>query len=438
MAEPKGSAVSVGKRLVVPDSPRHSDVPREDPPLDRARFGAFSYREFRLLWSGLLVSNVGSWMQMLAQGWLVVQLSNSAAEGSFYLGMVGLVRSAPVLALSGFAGALADRFDRRRILAITQTLMGASALVLGVLVEMHAVKIWHVMIMAAITAGANAFDAPTRQAMLPQLVGHRDLMSAIGLNSAAFNGPALVGPALGGLVVAAVGIAPCFFLNAVSYGAVLVALAMMRPQPPAVAVGKSGLLGDAAEGFVYVGREPRLLAIFAMLSLVGFVARPYLQLLPAFIKTVLSGGPQALGIVMGAAGGGALAGSLITALLGITRGRGALMIGSAAFAGAALVWFSATTSVWPASAALVVLGGSIMLFMGMSNTLIQTYTPVGMRARVISIYTMTVLGFMPLGSGLLGWIASLTSLPVTFAASGALVVVCAAWLALRRDVRALA
>jgi MFS family permease len=422
----------------VPHARTPRDESREDPPLDRARFGAFSYREFRLLWSGLLVSNVGSWMQMLAQGWLVVQLSNNAAEGSFYLGMVGLVRSAPVLALSGFAGALADRHDRRRILTLTQILMGASALVLGILVELHLVKIWHVMIMAAVSAGANAFDAPTRQAMLPQLVGPRDLMSAIGLNSAAFNGPALVGPAFGGVVVAAFGIAPCFFINAASYGAVLVALAMMRPQPPANVVGKKSLLGDAVDGFTYVGREPRLLAIFAILSLVGFVARPYLQLLPAFIKAVLAGGPQELGIVMGAAGGGALAGSLITALIGISRGRGALMIGSALAAGAALVWFATTTSVWPACAALVVLGGSIMLFMGMSNTLIQTYTPAEMRGRVISIYTMTVLGFMPLGSGLLGWVASLTSLPATFAVSGAFVVFAAAALALRRDVRALA
>jgi MFS family permease len=412
--------------------------PDDSPPADRARFGAFSYRQFRLLWFGLLVSNAGSWMQMLAQGWLVVELAGNAAEGSFYLGMIGLVRAAPVLAFSGFAGAIADRHDRRRILTLTQVLMGASALALGVLVEIHAVKIWHVMIMAAISAGANAFDAPTRQAMLPQLVGTRDLMSAIGLNSAAFNGPALVGPALGGLVVAAVGIAPCFFINAASYGAVLIALAMMKPQPPANSVRRNSLLGDAIDGFTYVGREPRLLAIFGLLSLVGLVARPYLQLLPAFIKAVLGGGPQALGIVMAAAGGGALMGSLVTALFGITRGRGALMIGSAAFAGAALVWFSLTTSVPAASAALVVLGASIMVFMGMSNTIIQIYTPGEMRGRVISIYTMTVLGFMPLGSGLLGWIASLTSLPLTFAVSGALVVAAAASLGMRSDVRALA
>jgi len=422
----------------VPETRLLRDVVHEEPPHDPARFGAFSYRQFRLLWFGLLVSNAGSWMQMLAQGWLVVQLSNSAAEGSFYLGMVGLVRAAPVLALSGFAGAIADRHDRRRILTLTQILMGMSALVLGILVEVHVVKIWHVMIMAAISAGANAFDAPTRQAMLPQLVGARDLMSAIGLNSAAFNGPALVGPALGGLVVAAVGIAPCFFINAASYVAVLIALVMMTPQPPVNPARKKSLLGDAVDGFAYVGREPRLLAIFGMLSLMGLVARPYLQLLPAFIKVVLGGGPQALGIVMGAAGGGALMGSLVTALIGITRGRGVLMIGSAAFSGAALVWFSGTSSVWAASTALIVLGGSIMVFMGMSNTLVQTYTPGEMRGRVISIYTMTVLGFMPLGSGLLGWTASLTSLPLTFAVSGALVVIAAALLALRSDVRALA
>jgi MFS family permease len=423
----------------VPETRILRDAPYEDlPPRDPARFGAFSYRQFRLLWFGLLVSNAGSWMQMLAQGWLVVQLAGSAAEGSFYLGMVGLVRAVPVIAFSGFAGALADRYDRRRILTLTQVMMGVSALALGILVDLHAVKIWHVMVMAAVSAGANAFDAPTRQAMLPQLVGARDLMSAIGLNSAAFNGPALFGPALGGLVVAAVGIAPCFYINAASYGAVLIALAMMHPQPPANAARKKSLLGDAVDGFAYVGREPRLLAIFGMLSLVGLVARPYLQLLPAFIKAILGGGPQALGIVMAAAGGGALVGSLVTALIGISRGRGALMIGSAAFAGAALVWFSSTSSVWAASAALVVLGASIMLFMGMSNTLIQIYTPSDMRGRVISIYTMTVLGFMPLGSGLLGWTASLTSLPMTFAVGGALVVAGATLLSLRGDVRTLA
>ncbi len=407
---------------------------QERPPV---RFGAFAYRDFRLLWFGLLVSNAGSWMQMLAQGWLVVQLANGPAEGSFYLGLVGLVRAAPVLALSGLAGALADRLNKKRILAVTQSVMGLSALVLGMMVDFHIVRIWHVMIMAAISAGANAFDAPTRQAMLPQLVGKRELVSAIGLNSAAFNGPALIGPAIGGLVVAAVGIAPCFFINAGSFAAVLVALALMQTRRPAAGTHTTGLWREAADGFAYVAANPVILAIFGLLSLVGLVARPYLQLLPAFVKGVLYGGPSALGLVMAAAGGGALAGSLVTAFMGRARNRGVIMLATAGVAGIALAWLASTREVVPTAVALIVLGASIMLFMGMSNTLIQTNTPLAMRGRVMSIYTMSVLGFMPLGSGLLGWVASLTSLPLTFTVSGALVLIAAAIAATRADLRAL-
>jgi MFS family permease len=411
------------------------DVERhEKPPV---RFGAFAFRDFRLLWFGLLVSNAGSWMQMLAQGWLVVQLANGPAEGSFYLGLVGLVRAVPVLALSGLAGALADRLNQKRILAVTQTVMGLSALILGFLVDFHLVRIWHVLIMAAISAGANAFDAPTRQAMLPQLVGKRELVSAIGLNSAAFNGPALVGPAIGGLVVAAVGIAPCFYINAASYAAVLVALALMRARPAAGGTRSTGVWRDAIDGFAYVASNPVILSIFALLSLVGLIARPYLQLLPAFVKGVLAGGPQALGIVMAAAGGGALAGSLVTALMGNVRRRGTIMLSTAVVAGIALIWLSSTRAVAPATIALIVLGASVMLFMGMSNTLVQMNTPLAMRGRVMSIYTMSVLGFMPLGSGLLGWAASLTSLPNTFAVAGVLVVLATAFAAWRSDVRKL-
>lgn len=406
----------------------------ERPPV---RFGAFAFRDFRLLWFGLLVSNIGSWMQMLAQGWLVVQLANGASEGAFYLGLVGLVRAAPVLLLSGIAGALADRLNRKRILAFTQTTMGLSALILGILVDFHVVRIWHVLIMAAISAGANAFDAPTRQAMLPQLVGKKELVSAIGLNSAAFNGPALVGPAIGGLVVAAVGISPCFYINAASFAAVLVALWMMRPHLPAEGLRETSIWRDAADGFAYVASHPSVRPIFALLALVGLVARPYLQLLPGFVKSVLVGGPQALGIVMAAAGGGALSGSIVTALMGRSQRRGAIMLSMAVVAGISLAWLSYTRSVGPACLALIVLGASIMLFMGMANTLIQTNTSAALRGRVMSIYTMTVLGFMPLGSGLLGWAASLSSLPSTFAVAGAIVVMASLFAAWRSNVRVL-
>ena len=161
------------------------------PPAPNRRLGALSYPEFRLLWFGLIVSNTGSWMAALAQGWLVVELSPSQALAPFYLGLVGFVRSIPVVLLSGFAGTIADRVDRRRILVIAQIILGLCGLSLAVLSQFHLVRIWHVLLLAALSSATSSFEAPTRQSMVPLLVGPRDLMNAIGLNSAAFNGPAI-------------------------------------------------------------------------------------------------------------------------------------------------------------------------------------------------------------------------------------------------------
>jgi len=399
------------------------DPALEEPSLrTRSRFGALAYREFRLLWSGLLVSNTGSWMQYLAQGWLVVELASSPSRGALYLGLVGLVRAAPVLLLSGFAGALADRMDRRRILVIANGVMGLSALALGLLVQFGVARIWEVMVFAAISSAGASFDAPTRQSLVPLIVNKRDLMNAIGLNSAAFNGPAIVGPAVAGVLVASIGIAPCFFINAASYVAVIVAIGMMTAKPPVAGVHRPGVWHEMIAGLRYMHGSGAPFAILMLSTIFAIVARPYIQLLPAFAKGVIGGGPASLGVLGSAAGAGALAGSIVTAFIGWRRHRGKLLLFCGAAAGIALAVFGETRTVLWAALALVLLGCATMLFMGMANTLLQTYTRIEMRGRVMALYTMTFLGLMPLGTWVLGSAASVTSLPSTFAAAGALIV----------------
>lgn len=410
----------------------------EQPASGRSRFGALAYREFRLLWSGLLISNTGSWMQYLAQGWLVVELAMNARQGALYLGLVGLVRAVPVLLLSGVAGTLADRMDRRRILVVAQAVMGTSALALGLLVQFGAARIWEVMVLAALSAAGGAFDAPTRQSLVPLIVARRDLMNAIGLNSAAFNGPAIIGPAIAGVLVASIGVAPCFYINAASYVAVLVAIGMMTPKPPVGNVHRPGIMHEMLEGVRYMHRSGGPFTILILSTIVAIVARPYIQLLPAFAKGVVGGGPAALGVLGSAAGAGALTGSVITAFIGAHRHRGRLLLWSAASSGAALAAFGLTHTVATAAIALIALGASIMLFMGMANTLLQTYTRIEMRGRVMALYTMTFLGLMPLGTWVLGSVASVSSLQGTFVGAGIVIAGLAAVAAVNsRELRAL-
>ncbi len=406
-------------------------------PHARARYGAFAYREFRLLWFGLLVSNTGGWMAILAQGWLVVELAPNAALASLYLGLVGFARAVPVFALSGVAGALADRVDRRRLLAVSQAVLALLTLALGMLAHTGAVRVWHVLVIAACSAAASSFEAPTRQSLVSILVGKRELMNAIGLNSAAFNAPAIVGPALGGIVVSEYGAATCFFINAASYAAVLAAVLLMKPKPALGPPPEHDIWHDVIEGFLYVRANTLIFAVLGLGALQALVARPYMQLLPAFSKSVLGGNARELGILMAVAGAGALAGSIITAFLGARQPRGPLLLGTAAASGLFLALLAFTKTMWPAAIALLCLGTVAMLFLGTANTILQTHTPMAMRGRVMSIYTMIFLGFMPLGSWLLGSIASVTSLPVAFALGGAVLIAGVAITARRADVRAL-
>jgi MFS family permease len=383
--------------------------------------GAFGYPEFRLLWLGLAISNTGSWMATLAQGWLVVELAPSPALAPLYLGIIGFVRSVPVVLLSGVAGAVADRVDRRRLLVVSQLALGLSALTLAILAQTHVVRIWHVVVLAGISAVGLTFDAPTRQSLVPLLVGPGELMNAIGLNSAAFNGPGIIGPAIGGVLVSTVGVADTFYLNALSYAAVLGALAFMTPKPPVAVSERKGIWHEVMAGLRYVREQPAILTLLSLALLVSLVARPYIQLLPAFVKATIVGGPSELGVLMAASGTGALAGSIATALIGNRRHRGTVAIASAGLAGGLLFAFSRTHTVFAGVVTLVGLAFFVMLFMGMTNTLLQLYTSLEMRGRVMALYTMIFLGFMPFGAWLLGMSATFTSLPLTLSVAGVIV-----------------
>jgi MFS family permease len=379
-------------------------------------FEALAVRDFRLLWTGMVVSNIGSWMQMIGQGWLVLQLTNSP----FWLGMVAFARAVPVLALSLVAGVLADRVDRRRLLLVTQSVAGVMALLLAVLTSLGVIRVWQIIAIAFVSAGAMAFDNPARQALVPDLVGKERLMNAVGLNSAAWNGAAVLGPSLAGVAIGVIGVAGCFYLNAISYLAVIWAIWAMGTY--ATGARRGTLWENLAEGLRFIRRHRVVLAIFVLVAAPSLLGRPYQQLMPVFARDVLGGGPRTYGALMSASGAGALVGALLTASLGAYRHKGWLLLGSSAAFGLMLIAFAYST--WlPLSLALLVLaGGGSTLYMGAANTLLQTGVPAEFRGRIMSVYSLTLGGFMPLGGMLLGSAASLTgSVALVVAAGGALV-----------------
>jgi MFS family permease len=329
-----------------------------------------------------------------------------------------------VLVVSPFAGVVADRLDRRRILFVTQGAMMASAGVLAALTLGGAVEVWHIVTLAAITGSANAFDVPTRQSFTIQMVGKADLPRAIALNSIMFNGARLIGPAFAGLLVAAVGEGWCIALNSASYVAVLTGLAMMRieraPQRAA-----SHPLADLREGFVYVATNTQMRTLLLLLASASLFGTSYLTLMPIFARDVLHGGSDALGFLMAAVGAGALIGALSVARVSAVRLPVVPFLAAAGF-GAALIAFSQSTS-FALSLVLLVPAGFGMMMMGIAtNTLVQGTVDDAMRGRVMAYYVMAFIGMVPLSSLGAGALSHEIGAPATLAIGGALTMVAAA------------
>ncbi len=394
---------------------------------------ALAYRDFRLFWFGLLVSNIGSWMQIYGLGWLVVQLAiadGTPSLGPLYLGLVGLARAVPGIVFGLLGGAIADRTDRRRLLLVTQSSAAVVAGILAALTISGRITIAEVVLLSALNSIVFSFDAPTRQAMVPRLVSERELMSAIGLNSAAFNGATLVGPLVGGVLIVPFGVGGLMLVNSISYLAVVLALLVISPQPVRERGREVPVLDAIREGIGYIRREPVLRWVVVLAIATALFTRPYIQLLPAEAQS-LGVGAVELSYLLAASGAGALTGALVTASLGAWRRRGLLLLGAVVAHGAFLSLFAVQRTVVGAMLSVGLTGLAVMVFLGMANTLMQTRTPDHMRGRAMSVYTMIFIGFMPLGQMLLGSIGTLAGISSALLAGGLLVVSVAALVALR-------
>nr|WP_237245047.1 MULTISPECIES: MFS transporter [Sorangium] len=372
---------------------------------------ALRHRNYRLFFFGQGASLIGTWLTRVATSWLVYRLTNSA----LLLGIVGFAGQIPTFLIAPIAGVLVDRWDRHRVLVITQVMAMVQSALLAVFALTGTITVWHVLALAAFQGVINAFDTPARQAFVVQMVEAReDLSNAIALNSSMVNGARLLGPSIAGVLIAAVGEGWCFAIDSISYLAVIASLLAMRITRPERREAKRGhVLADLREGFRYVSSFPPIRAILLLLALVSLTGMPYTILMPVFAGEVLHGGANTLGLLMAASGVGAVTGALWLAsrrsVLGLGR---ALSIAGALF-GLGLVGFSFSRSVWLSAPLLAIIGGGMMVQMAASNTLLQTIVEEDKRGRVMSFYTMAFFGMAPFGSLIAGWLGGRIGAPAT-------------------------
>lgn len=361
-------------------------------------FRALQHRNFQLFFGGQLISLIGTWMDNVAEAWLVYRLTGS----SLLLGTVAFAGQIPVFLLAPLGGMAADRLNRRSIVIATQASSMVLAGILAGLTLSGRVKVWEVITLAALMGVVNAFDIPARQAFLVEMVGREDLMNAIALNSSMFNGARVIGPAIAGILVASIGEGWCFFANSASYIAVIAGLLMMKVNRRAVEEPLASALEHIAEGFRFVRRTMPIFALLLLLGLVSLVAMPYSVLMPIFAARILHGNARTLGVLMGATGVGALTGALVLASRTGLKGLGSWVAFSCMGFGAALILFSFSHWYLVSVAFLVPVGFFMMVQMASSNTLIQAMVPDRLRGRTMAVYSMMFMGMAPLGSLLAG------------------------------------
>jgi MFS family permease len=374
---------------------------------------ALRHRNFQLFFSGQLISLIGTWMQTIAQSWLVYRLTGS----SLLLGSVGFASQFPVFLVAPIGGIVADRHNRQRVVIGTQVASMILAFILAFLTLTHQVQVWHIFVLAALLGVVNAFDIPGRQSFLVEMVGKEDLMNAIALNSSMFNGARIIGPAIAGILLARIGEGWCFFANGVSYIAVIVGLFMMRVQPRSIQ-NQVSPIEHIVEGFRFVRHTAPIRALLLLLGLVSLVAMPYTVLMPIFADKILHGGARALGILMGATGVGALFGALTLAAKRGVHGLGRWVAVACGGFGVSLILFSFSRITWLSTALLLPVGFCMMLQMSSSNTLIQAMVPDELRGRVMAVYSMMFMGMGPFGAFFGGALADRIGAPLTVAIGG--------------------
>jgi MFS family permease len=396
------------------DLPKTSELTPVRPSLMANAFRSLRHRNFQLFFSGQLISLIGTWMQMVAQSWLVYRLTGSAV----LLGAIGFASQFPIFLIAPFGGITADRHNRHRIVIATQTTAMILAFILAWLTLSGRVHVWHLFVLAALQGVVNAYDIPARQAFLVEMVGKEDLMNAIALNSSMFNGARIIGPAVAGIMVAAIGEGWCFFANSVSFLAVIAGLLMMKVQSRPIAGTGESPLENLKEGFLWVRQTRPIRALLLLLGLVSLVGMPYAVLMPIFAAQILHGGARGLGILMCATGVGAMLGALTLAAKQNLRGLGRWITISAAAFGASMILFAWSRNFALSVVLLLPLGFSMMLQMSASNTLIQSMVPDRLRGRVMAVYSMMFLGMAPFGALFAGVVAKVAGAPVTLTIGG--------------------
>lgn len=375
------------------------------------------HRNYRLYLTGQLVSVCGTWMQQVAQSWLVYRLTGSAT----LLGVVGFASQIPVFALSPIGGVFSDRFPCRRIALITQSAALLQALLLSILTLAGWIQPLHIVLLGAVLGIISAFDMPARQSLVNQLVDAEDLPNAIALNSSMINAARIVGPGLAGLLVAAFGEGVCFLLNALSYLAVIWALAAMQladRKPPA---GENlSLAHSLVEGSRYIANAAPIRDLLLLLGVVGFAGMPYITLMPIFAGEVHKGGAEALGLMMGSVGLGALTGALFLARRAHVRGLGKIVVAATVGFGLCLILFTASGLFWLSLLLLLGVGFCWMVLIAAGNTVLQALADDDMLGRVMSLFSMMLVGMAPFGSLLAGWLADRVGAPLVVAGGGLL------------------
>ncbi len=377
-------------------------------------FSSLKVKNFRLYWLGMFVSLIGTWVQAVAQSWLVFQLTNSA----FLLGLVGFLSSIPIFLLSLFGGVVADRMNKKNILLFTQNAFMLLAFLLAILTQMKLITPAQIMLIAVLNGIVMAFDAPCRQAVIAELVEKQHLLNAIALNSAAFNSARLIGPALAGILIASIGMSGCFYINGISFLAVIIALLLININNGQRRSARTHLIKDLSDGLKFIKDNRIILILISMVGITSLFGISYVILMPIFANDVLNVGVKGLGSLMSSAGFGALIGALILARLGDFKYKGKLLISSSIIFSISLVLFSLSKTYFISLIILILIGGASVTAIGIVNTLLQTLVPDEFRGRAMSVFMLTFAGFMPFGNLLAGSLAHIWGVSITVLISG--------------------
>jgi len=381
----------------------------------RRIFKAFQYRDFRILWMGACTSSIGSWMQQMAQAWLVYDMSKS----SFMLGLDAFLGDIPIFLFSLVGGVIADRIDRRYVLLGSQYVQMTCALVLTALLAFHKVHIWHILCLSFVVGTAQSFGGPAYSALVPSLVEKEDLSNAIAMNSIQFNLARIIGPVIGGVILKTAGAAWCFGLNALSFVAVIVSINHLRISFHPPRTGES-VLASMQQGFGFIRKQGAMVSLIALAFLMTALAIPTITFLPVFAREVFHGGPETYTLFLVCTGLGSISGALLVAASGNQKHKGRIALCMLMLLGADMAGFARSKNVFLSYLLLYIAGAALVWAFSMISSLVQLITANEMRGRVMSVYNVAFRGGMPFGSLASGRLIPMFTAPIVIAANGVL------------------